>query len=160
MSQCIKRTLERGFLVQDNIQPDQVEQVFALWGGTFGWAREEVLNLSERLKRERRLLPWERSIWFAAIRKEEEINFHRHGRKTGFPLKGKISVDLVESTEWKTKEDYEGQGLNTAAVVHLNCQIFRDLAQAKIHPVIFAETNFNSRSDRVAHGAGMVIPER
>jgi len=69
-------------------------------------------------------------------------------------------VDLVESTEWRTRDEYAGQGMMTATIAMLNTQILSDRRVSGRKPLIYAECNFQSRSDRAGSGAGFEIPSR
>jgi hypothetical protein len=69
-------------------------------------------------------------------------------------------LHLVESTEWRTRDDFSGNGLMTATVAMLNAQVISDMRNHANPPLIYAECNFQSRSDRVGHSAGFKVPDR
>lgn len=161
INERLQSVMSQGFVIQNRIFPHQIEQVFDLWRETFGWTKEEVVKLSEQLDIENSLEPFTRSVWFTALEKEGEVITAAMAERLSLPLAQEQRVELVESTEWRTKPGWERQGLMTATVAHLNCQILCNLNHNRqIHPLIFAETNFNSRSDLAASGAGMVVPKR
>ncbi len=74
---------------------------------------------------------------------------------------------LVEDTEFGTKSEFQGLGLNTAAVTALNAQILSDtlygdshfnLRHSRIAPLIYSELSMTSRSDVIGRKVGMTIP--
>lgn len=138
------------------IPEEAVDEVHELWGSTFGWQRDQALSLSGRLNTQAS----DRDVWFSAISHRGKIVSLAMAEMRPIPsFNG--ALNLVESTEWRTKNGFEGKGLMTATVTALNAQILRDLQDSPNGlPLIYAECNFQSRSDRVGHGAGFRIPER
>lgn len=156
----VQSTLERGYTFTDRISEDQVSQVYALWGDTFGWQYQEIDNLRRRLGVNRCKDPSERDVWFTAIKDNGTILSIAMAERLSIPT-AYGQLDLVESTEWRTRDEYAGNGLMTATVAVLNAQILSDFQDnTNGLPLIYAECNFQSRSDRVGHGARFLIPEQ
>ncbi|MBU1000053.1 hypothetical protein KKE78_01475 [Patescibacteria group bacterium] len=157
----IRSVLQQGYTFIDRIHEDQVNQVYSLWGETFGWKRYQVDNLRRRLDANQYDSRSRRDVWFAAIKYDRTIIGAAMAELLSIPA-AYGQLDLVESTEWRTRDGYTGNGFMTATVAVLNAQILSDLQRRRnnISPLIYAECNFQSRSDRVGHGAGFCIPER
>lgn len=156
----VQSITEKGYTFVGHIPEDQVDQLHALWGETFGWERHEVDNLRRRLITSGNSSPLKRDVWFSAIRDNGTIISVAMAERLSIPsAEGKL--DLVESTEWRTRDEYAGNGLMTATLAALNAQILSDLQDNPNGlPLVYAECNFQSRSDRAGHGAGFRIPER
>lgn len=157
----IQALVEQGYTFIRYIFKDQVDEVYSLWGETFGWERQEVVNLRRRLIAAYNNPSSQKDVWFSGL-------VNKDGMIVSVAMAERISIpsssgplDLVESTEWRTKDGYEGRKLMTATLCALNAQILYDLKN-KPHglPLIYAECNFQSRADRAGYGAGMRIPER
>lgn len=156
----IERVRQQGGKFFDSITSSQTDQIQTLWGPTFGWSQEEIEGLQKRLESEREIEPSERSVWFSAISYDDRIVSLAMAERLSIPA-AEGALDLVESTEWKTCESQAGKGLMTANLIVLHAQILKDLRESSNGlPLIYAECNFQSRSDRAGHGAGMVIPDR
>lgn len=156
----VQSITEQGYTFASHIPEDQVDQVHSLWGETFGWERHEVDNLRRRLITGRQTSPAQRDVWFSAIRDNGTIISVAMAERLSIPsAEGRL--DLVESTEWRTRDEYSGNGLMTATLAALNAQILSDFQDnSNGLPLVYAECNFQSRSDRAGHGAGFRIPER
>jgi hypothetical protein len=154
--------LEAGSVFVDRLSEDQIDQVDALWEGTFGWNRQEVDNLRKRIEEGAGKEPSERDVWFSGIVLDGQLVTAAMAERLTIPAPNGKTLDLVESTEWRTKDGYAGRHLMTATLDMLNAQILADLrddGNSRI-PLIYAECNFQSRSDRAGHGAGFRIPDR
>jgi hypothetical protein len=176
MIRNVDRNVDRGLLPEDRVNevvtdrgyhfvtafaPEQTGQILDLWSETFGWEEHEVNNLRHRLERERTLPPHQRDAWFSAVCDNGTIISAAMAERLTIPISGQRSLDLVESTEWRTRDEYTGQSLMTANVAMLNAQILSDLQLSPNGtPLIFAECNFQSRSDRAGFGAGLRVPQR
>lgn len=150
---------DRGYQFVNEIGDADIDQVQSLWGPTFGWETHEVEGLQKRLRKDAQKLPHERSVWFSAIRDNGTIISLATAERLTIPS-AQGEVTLVESTEWRTRDEYSGQGLMTGTLSMLNAQVLSDLQTESNLPIIYAECNFQSRSDRAGHGAGFVIPGR
>ncbi|MBU2632779.1 hypothetical protein KKG52_03620 [Patescibacteria group bacterium] len=158
--QRLRDVLGQGFNFSSEIAGFE-ESLLEIWGETFGWSLMEIYNLSHRLRRERFIKKEDKTVWFSAVKSGEDIIAAAMAERLRLPIKHGRYIDLVESTEWKTRKASEGRHLMTAALINLNCQILSDLSdEIGSNPFIFAECNFTTRSDRAAHGAGFVIPKR
>lgn len=159
----IQSIIEQGYTFVNHIPKDQVDQVYGLWGETFGWERYEVDNLRVRLIAGSNKTPSQKAqkeVWFSAVCDNGTIIGAAMAERLPIPS-AESRLDLVESTEWRTRDEYAGNGLITATVAALNAQILSDLQDNPNGlPLIYAECNFQSRSDRAGHGAGFRIPER
>ncbi|MBI2034220.1 MAG: hypothetical protein HYT11_00635 [Candidatus Levybacteria bacterium] len=156
----IRSVIERGYAFTNQIPENQVDQVHSLWGETFGWERHEVDNLRRRLETASKKNPSQRDVWFGAIRDNGNIISAAMAERLTVPAENGM-LDLVESTEWRTRDEYAGKGLMTAALAILNAQILSNLQEDRdTLPLIYAECNFQSRSDRAGYGAGFRIPYR
>lgn len=156
----VQSILGRGYTFTNRILEDQVDQVHALWGDTFGWQYQEVENLRRRLEANQYKDPSQRDVWFAATKDNGTfISVAMAERLVISAARGQLN--LIESTEWRTRDEYMGNGLMTATVAMLNAQILSDFQGCTNGPLlIYAECNFQSRSDRVGYGVGFRIPER
>lgn len=155
----VRLMTEQGYSFASQIQAGQVDQVYALWGDTFGWNNQEVDSLRKRLEVNQHKDPSQRDIWFAAIGYNGTIISLAMAERLAMPA-AYGQLDLIESTEWRTRNEYVGRGFMTATLAVLTAQILSDFQDNPNGlPVIFAECNFQSRSDRVGHGAGFRIPE-
>jgi len=151
---------QQGYTFVRHIPEDQVDQVYALWGETFGWERQEVDNLRRRLMTADSSPSSQKDVWFSAIEDNGTIISAAMAERLSIPS-ASGTLDLVESTEWRTKDEYAGNGLMAATLGALNAQILSDLHDNPNGlPLIYAECNFQSRSDRAGCGAGFRIPER
>lgn len=152
--------VEQGYTFTSQIQQFQVDQVRSLWGETFGWKRHEVDNLRKRLISSNNNTPSQKDVWFSAVKDNDTIISAAMAERLEIPsAKGKL--DLIESTEWRTMDNYVEKGIMTATVAALNAQILSDLQDNPNGlPLIYAECNFQSSSHRAGYGAGYSIPER
>ncbi|EKD86275.1 MAG: hypothetical protein ACD_37C00379G0001 [uncultured bacterium] len=152
----VQKVIDQGYRFVSTFNADQAEQVYDLWSDTFGWSYEEIENLR------RRLHEGDERLWLSAVVDPEgNIVAAATAEKLDIPdQNGNLS--LVENTEWRTKDGYQGKGLMTATLDMLNVQILRDLRpeEGDKLPLIYAECNYQSRSDRAGHGAGFAIPQR
>lgn len=157
----VQSITQQGYTFANHICEDQVDQVHVLWGETFGWRHYEIDNLRKRLITDNNNPSSQKSVWFSAVKDNDTIISAAMAERLTIPsAQGKL-LDLVESTEWRTRDKYTGNGLMTATLAVLNAQILSDLQDSpKGLPLIYAECNFQSRSDRAGHGAGFRIPER
>lgn len=156
----VQSMIEKGYSFTNLISAHQVDHVYALWGETFGWERQHVDNLKKRLLNNKCKDSSDRDIWFAGACDNGTIICAAMAERLTIPA-ALGQLDLIESTEWRTKDEYSGNGLMTATVALLNAQILSDLKDSTDGlPLICAECNFQSRSDRVGVGAGFRIPGR
>lgn len=146
--------VRRGYSFRSDIQ-DWTSSLLELWGETFSWSRNEIINLSQRIEDQKNISPEERKLWISMITSNGQVIAAVMAERLRMSSEDNF-LDLVESTEWRTKESFQNQGLVTAALVHLNAQIIHDLK----NPFIFAECSYMTRSDRAAHGAGFIVPQR
>lgn len=154
--QRVQRVLDQGYRFTDYITEDKVDQVFLLWKDTFGWSRTEVENLR------RRLINGDEGLWFSAIIDSDgNIVTATTAEKLDIPAR-EGELTLVENTEWITIDGHRGKGLMTATLDILNAQVLADLRPNSNDrlPLIYAECNYQSCSDRAGHGAGFEIPQR
>lgn len=162
--QRVHDSLLAGNTVTTTIAPEDYDSLYELWGRTFGWTHEpgddQIADLADRLQKDQALPASERSIWFAAVKKDGQIVGAAMAER--LPLQGTDGpIDLVESTEWAARKGHGGNGHAPTALAVLNAQILRDLAESPNgQPLIFAECNFMNRADLTGSKAGMAIPSR
>jgi len=147
--QRVLNLTKQGLSFVNQIDEQDIGQVEELWGETFGWNHQEIKNLGHRLVKNH-------NIWFAAVKDNEKIVSLAMAEKISIPKNGGV-LDLIESTEWKTRAEYSGRGIMSATLAVLNSQILSDKLTI---PLIYAECNYQSRADLAASGAGFRIPER
>ncbi len=154
----IEAVLQEGYEVTHSTAGQEM-MIAELWGHTFGWTFDEVQALSQRLRAEKDFHAQNRSLWVSMIINKNKIITAAMAERLRIPV-GDKHIDLIENTEWKTRIGFENQGFMTATLIDLNSQVIRDLDATGICSLIFAECNFATRSDRAAHGAGFVVPDR
>lgn len=152
----IRDAESEGYVFISSFNQSQIPQIYELWHETFGWNEDEIEALKKRLDAEASG-GGKRSVWFSGITQNGQFVTASTAERITFNAGG-YNLELVENTEWKTREGFENQGLMTASIAHLNSQIIRDLRGLRY--LIFAECNFMSRSDRAAFGAGFIVPKR
>jgi len=156
----VRSVVESGLHFSDSIQEDQVDQLHSLWGPTFGWERHEVDALRRRLDGSRTTDPSDRDVWFSAVHDNGTIVSAAMAERLSIPG-SEGDLHLVENTEWRTRDEYAGRGLMTATLAMLNSRILSDFRHGGNGlPLIYAECNFQSRSDRAGAGAGLIVPSR
>lgn len=157
----VKSTLANGLEFTDKIEEEQVDQLLSLWGETFGWKREQIEKLRERLENNRCKHPSQRDVWFSAATKDGKIVSVAMAERLSVPGANGSKLDLVESTEWRSEAKHSGNGLATATLDMLNAQVLSDLRDSSSRlPLIFAECNFQSGAHGVGRSAGLRVPER
>jgi len=156
----VARVLNAGYTMTDRIGEDQIDQVYKLWEDTFGWSKKEVKHLRHRLLSDLARDPLERKLWFSAVESDGKIVSLAMAERLSMPA-ADGHLDLVESTEWKTHEKYLRQGFMSATLSDLNLRIISDLHDSPNGiPLIYAECNYQSRSDLAGHSVGFAIPDR
>lgn len=156
----IETLMAKGFSFTNLLTGEDFEAVHELWGPTFNWTKTELAALADRLNIERSLEATQRTVWYSALKKDGVVVSVAMAERLQMPTSiGEI--DIVESTEWRVRDGYGGQGLMTSVLVHLNAQILADFYRSQRPvPLVIAECNFQSRSDRAGYGAGFRIPVR
>jgi len=147
--QRVLNLARQGLRFVNQINEQDIDQVEELWGETFGWSRQEIKNLGHRLIKNH-------NIWFSAVKDNEKIVSLAMAEKISIPKNGGF-LDLIESTEWKTRAEYAGRGIMSATLAVLNAQILNNKTTL---PLIYAECNYQSRADLAASSAGFKIPPR
>lgn len=157
----VQRLEEQGFRFDAQIDSRQVDSIHGLWGKTFEWTRDGVETLSQRLQMQLQLRPSRREVWFSGVvDPDDTIASVSMAELLRLPLGNGEYITVVESTEWRTREGFEGQGIMAAGVSFLHAQILRDLEELARPPLIIAETNYLTRADRVGNAVGMRVPLR
>lgn len=159
----VKSVTDKGYVFTDKIAEDQVDQALSLWGNTFGWRREDVENLRIKLdENKRKQFSSQKNVWFsAAMDKDGKIVSLAMAERLSIPGKNGKTLDLVESTEWRTDDSHSNNGLAPGTLNMLNAQILSDLRNNPNGlPLIFAECNFQSGSEWTGKKAGFFIPPR
>ena len=157
----ISKMLNEGFTFSNKISETQIDQLQELWGHTFGWSKEEIINLNSRLQANIDKPPTERDVWLSIVQKDGNIISAAMAERLTLQGENGRKIDLVESTEWVTKKGFEKNGYMTATLNYLNAQIIHDLQESQNGlPIIFAECNFATRADISGNKVGFKIPER
>lgn len=152
---------EQGFRCDALIGTRQIDQIHDLWGKTFEWTREGIETLSRRLQEQQQLRPSRRNVWFSCVIDRDDLVVSvSMAELLRLPLGNGENLPVVESTEWRTREGFEGQGIMAAGVSFLHTQVLRDLEGLPRPPLIIAETNYRTRADRVGNAIGMRVPPR
>jgi len=152
---------EQGFRCDAQIDSGQIDAIHRLWGKTFEWTREGVETLSQRLQTQQQLHPSRREVWFSGVvDPDDHVASVSMAELLRLPLGNEEYIPVVESTEWRTGEGYEGQGIMAAGVSFLHAQVLRDLEELSRPPLIIAETNYLTRADWVGNAVGMRVPLR
>ncbi|CAN5115885.1 hypothetical protein BH11PAT1_BH11PAT1_0260 [soil metagenome] len=155
----VAKVFRRGMHVIHEFSDEHIAQLHELWGGTFGWSVTEIQALQRRIEKGQIENSEGRSIWFSGILYQDQLVSAAMAERLELPgLLGPVTI--VESTEWRTRDEYAGQGLMAATIAMLNTQILADLEYSGTQPLIIAECNFLSRSDRAGIKSGFRIPER
>lgn len=157
----VNLAVEQGYVFNDTIAENQIDQVDLLWGDTFGWKRQEIENLRRKLNENQHRLSSQKDVWFSSVSVDRRIAGIAMAERLSIPGANGRWLDLVESTEWNVERKHAGNGLMTATLDMLNAQILSDLGgNSNRMPLIFAECNFQSRADWAGQKAGLRIPER
>jgi hypothetical protein len=158
----VERLLQKGPAIHTELQDNDLPTLQELWEPTFGWKAEEIAALAESLKEQRDQAPDERTLWFAGIWNNGLLVSAAMAQRLELPGSDG-PVNLVESTEWCTRpgDEHMNKGYVTTALSVLNAQVLNDLRDASdSQPVIYAECNFQNRSDHVGNSVGFHIPPR
>lgn len=160
--QRIEAVRQKGYNFTTVISEADVESVLELWAPTFEWTHDGVVTLAARLKHEMELPASARTVWYSAIKDQDKVIALAMAERLSLPTShGRL--DIVESTEWRVHkaDKYTRKGLMPAILAHLNAQILTDFyTSGQTVPLICAETNFQTRSDRAGFRAGFRIPAR
>lgn len=149
-----------GFETARSFEPADEPALHTLWGQTFGWNQDEISALRLRLNQQRQRYPIDRDTWFSALRYGGQIVSAAMAEHLELEGPDK-AFDIVESTEWRTESQSQGKGLMPFVLRDLNAQIIKDLQHRYVgRPLIYAECNYTSRSDRSGYRAGFRIPNR
>lgn len=140
-----------------NLTLDQMQKVFSLWGPTFNWTEEQIVNLNDRLREESETP--DKYVWFSGVFKGDEVVSLAMAERLTLPGKDGKPVDLIETTEWVTAPKYQNNGYMPAALHYLNAQIIRDMRNKGIVPVIYAECNVQSKAYRAGMKSGLQMPD-
>ena len=71
--QMIEDVLKDGYTFHNLIDEESVESLMALWGETFEWSTDGVVDLADRLRRQRYLESSQKTVWFSAISYNGEL---------------------------------------------------------------------------------------
>lgn len=154
----LKEKAAEGFTFTTSIEPDQVDDLYDLWGSTFGWTSEQVDNFRQSIALEKQGNLEDRTIWFAGVEYGGKLIGASMGQKLVMKGEGDISLECVESTEWRKKPDSPGNGLTPSVLAGLHAQILESFGEKK--PLIFAECNIFAGANSTGHKAGLQIPQR
>lgn len=154
----IAKVVEQGYKFKNSIEEEQADELFELWGKTFGWDKEQILGFIHRLKNERAVAPSNRSLWFSGIVNEEgRLIGASMAERQNLPGADDNKLPCVESTEWRVHPGYTGKRLMSPTITMLNAQILNDLGNDIF---IFAECNYIQGAHVTGHQAGFQLPSR
>ncbi len=164
--QRVEQVIADGDEIRTTLDAQDYDALHELWGPTFGWTRDhtkdEIAALAERVRREETVAEPERTVWFAATYSGKVLVSAAMAERLTIPGPNG-PLDIVENTEWCTRrgDQYRDCGYMAATVAAVNGQVLHSLRNSPNgHPLIYAECNFTSRSDRVGHAVGLRIPSR
>lgn len=150
--------LERAQKLPENYQPinrldeADADALYGLWE-RFGWTLDEIHNFIKRTQN------GEKNLWFSGIKDKTTGELVVASNAEAIEFAG---IRYIETTEYSTKDGYEGQGLCTTAVSALIAQVLKETIynpSDDLIPVITAEFNTSSSSPSVGASAGFVIPQ-
>ncbi len=151
-----------GLTFTNSIKPEQVDKLYALWGKTFNWTREEVEGFRLTLQKELDDPSGKRHNWFTGV---EDANGELMGAAlaVGMELPGEDGKNLkyIESSEWRRDPDAPSNinGIMPGTLAVLNAQILESFGEGD-HPFIWAETNIPGGAHVSGHRGGLQIPSR
>lgn len=154
----LKIKAAEGFTFTTSVEPEQVDDLFELWGSTFGWNREQIENFRQSIQKEKQGNPEDRTMWFAGVEYNGQLIGASMGQKLIMVGEGNVPLECVESTEWRKKPDTPGNGLTPSVLAGLHAQILDSFGEKT--PLIFAECNIWSGANSTGHKAGLQIPQR
>lgn len=155
-AQHVEDMVDRGFEIRTVPNSNDIPRLGeAMWGPGFGWEDKEINAFIARLHVEHKQDP----PFFAGLYAGGLLVGAAEAETLRLPTPHSDLL-LVESTEWYMHEDYRGQRLMPAVIAALNAQAIRYYAGRGEQPLIHAECNFASRSDRAGHASGFRIPPR
>lgn len=155
----IRGLWEKGYTFADQIAPDEVAQLYGLWSDVFGWTHDQVEGLRTLIESDK-ATGKPRSLWLSVIKQGNQIVSAATAERLSLKAKDG-DFDVVESTEWIVHPDFRGNHLMPATIAMLSADIlYTNTQHALPTPLIYAECNFQSRSDRSGHSAGYRVPER
>lgn len=149
---------EQGFTFLSTIPNHYEKSLLGLWQETFGWDQQSISALSSRIAESKKIPQARRDIWVSLlINPDDELVAAAMAERLDFHIYGK-NICIVESTEWKRSDAFQHQkGLMIATLGFLHANILEDLHSLDSPPLLIAETNVMSRSDRAGRGAGLIL---
>ena len=155
----VENVAGNGYIFTNSIKTEQLEDLHALWGDTFGWSTDQLANFKQRLEAENTIDARARSVWFCGVEEDGKLVSAAMAERIKLPSRDGKKLDCVESTEWRTHEKAERNGLMSAVVTVLTAQVVNDLG----HPdnlFMFAECNVANGANVSGHKAGFQVPQR
>ena len=146
------RNLPNEYLPTRNLTDNDAAELYNLWE-RFGWEPNEIKSFIKRVQNK------ENNLWFSGIRDIKTGKLIAVCNAEAIEFAG---IRYIETTEYSTNIDYEGQHLSTTAVSALIAQILKDVYYENnddLIPVITAEFNTSSTSPSVGASAGFIIPD-
>lgn len=137
----------------DMPEASSADQLLEQWGGTFGWDEADLNDFIERMHSESRQVdPSRRQAFFNAAYIGERLVSVTMAERLSLPGRNGQPLSLVETTECRTRQGYEGRGLMTELLLRQGYDIRIPNA------LNYVEGNFTTRFDRAAHKAGFRKP--
>lgn len=150
--EIIRKVISEDYSFITTILPEDKktkQELFQLWGETFGWDLEQISNFCTRLSTEDNE---NRTVWFSGI-KNTDGKLIAAAMAELLLLKGHNGedIEIVESTEWRSeKKDYA-----KAVIDQLHVQVLHSYDDA----IIIAECNYHRGAHRAAQKSGMISPD-
>jgi hypothetical protein len=153
-----ERPLPPGFRLARSLPRTDEPQLLELWGPTFGQTGNTVAGTAAAVRQQLELPADGRNLWLSLCYHGSRIASAAMAETvelaTSDPLRPLV---MVESTEWRTRDGYQGHGLMEQTVRYLHGQVLESFAN-RAFPLLYAETNYTSGANRVGNRAGMVSP--
>ncbi len=146
------------FAMTRSVSYKDTEDLMEIWH-PFGWTEAGIKDFIDSI-----YISDVHGLWFSGVRDRSSGRLVSACQAESIYFGG---ILLVEDTEFGTKPDFQGMGLNTAAVTALNAQILSDTLYGSSSfnrghshrvPLIYSELSMTSRSDVIGRKVGMTIP--
>jgi hypothetical protein len=158
----VLEVVNKGGSFIDSFAQEQIPQILSLWQKAFGWTENEVVAFRDKLEADKQKPITKRDMWFSGVMMDGKIV--TASMAECLPIRTLDGEDkkIWELTEWVAAPAYRDQHLMTATIDMLNAQVISGSREAEngTDPFIYAEVNHHTHAERVAHGAGLIIPER
>lgn len=149
----------RGYTVRTTPRAADRTDLLGIWGPIFGWDAQQIDTFTDTIGAEQERPVDRRETFFAGLYAGELLV----GAAMGETLRLSTpqgELPLVESTEWGMAHEQRSKKLMPTVLASLNAQIVSSFRARQEQPLVYAECNYTSRSDRAGYAAGFRIPSR